>query len=50
MDKEWIKYWEEIENLEPDEQNKKLFDTKQLDLQSAKDYMMQFYQSIILSN
>lgn len=37
MDKEWIKYWEEIENLEPDEQNKKLFDTKQLDLQSAKD-------------
>ncbi len=37
MDKEWIKYWEEIENLEPDEQNKKLFDTKQIDLQSAKD-------------
>ena len=37
MDKEWIKYWEEIENLEPDEQNKKIFDTKQLDLQSAKD-------------
>lgn len=37
MDKEWIKYWEEVENLEPDEKDKKIFDTKQINLQSAKD-------------
>ncbi len=37
MDKDWIKYWEEVEGLEPEEQDKKMFDTKQIDLQSAKD-------------
>ena len=37
MDKEWIKYWEEVEGLESEEQEKNLFDTKQIDLQSAKD-------------
>ena len=37
MDKEWIKYWEEIEGLEPEEIEKKLFDTKQINVQSAKD-------------